>query len=318
MSSAETGINSKAMPYQTTSATRYAASELVEPSPDESVREVADLSGLPHLSPSERVNAAFWSSTDVVASYDNRQLLPVEVVILARYHAAISGRVLELGCGAGRLLGFLAMLSWEAHGIDISEAMIETCNRLYPEARAQIGDIATLEGVPNLPFDVVFAVDNVLDVFDEAGRRRVLANLRDRIGPDGLLIFSSHNLASREGDGFAGPRKPVTRRVRALLSMLANRKPSDIVRLARRVPGRLRNRRRLAQLQYSAPTHALINDHTHDYSMLLYYTRRDSQEQQLADLGYELLECLDAAGRPVSRNEVSRDPWLHYVAKPLA
>jgi SAM-dependent methyltransferase len=274
------------------------------------------LSGPPPPSPSERVNAEFWSSTDQIAAYESRELFPVEIVILARYYAAASGRVLELGCGAGRLLGFLATISREAHGIDISEVMVEKCNRLYPEASAQVGDIATLEGVPDLTFDAVFAISNVLDVFDDARRRQVLASLRDRIDPRGLLIISSHNLASREPGTLGVGRERISRRAGALLSMLCNRTPSELARLARRAPSRVRNRRRLAPLQYSTPTHAIINDHAHDYSMLLYYIDRDSQEQQLADVGYELLECLDVDGRPVPRNRVSRDPWLHYIARP--
>ena len=266
---------------------------------------------------SETVNTEFWVSTDPPPVYESRDLFPVEVVVLARYNAVASGRVLELGCGAGRVLGFLATISREAYGIDISEAMIDRCNSLYPEARAQVGDIATLEGVPDLTFDAVFAVSNVLDVFDDARRRQVLAAIRDRINPEGLLIFSSHNLASRETDSLGRPRdEGKLGRAGALLSMLANRPPAEIARLARRAPGRLRNRRQLAPLQYSTPTHAIINDHTHDYSMLMYYVDRDSQEQQLDELGYDLLECLDVDGRPVGRGQVSQDPWLHYIARP--
>jgi SAM-dependent methyltransferase len=282
----------------------------------DATRGTEDLSETARLSTSERINTEFWSSTDQIAPYETRVLLPVEVVVLARFHEAVSGRVLELGCGAGRLLGYLATLSREAHGIDISEAMVHKCNSLHPTARAQVGDIATLDGVPDLTFDAVFAINNVLDLFDDVRRRQVLARLRDRIDPQGLLIFSSHNLASREGDALAAGREPTSRRARALLSMLGNRTPSEIARLARRAPARVRNRRRLAPLQYTTPTHAVINDHAHDYSMLLYYIDRHSQEQQLAEAGYELLECLDVDGRPVHRNMVSRDPWLHYVATP--
>ena len=59
----------------------------------------------------------------------------------------------------------------------------------------------------------MLALDNVLDVFDDAERRRVLADLRALLAPDGLLIFSSHNLAyvdrAAPGDGIGadGPGK---------------------------------------------------------------------------------------------------------------
>jgi SAM-dependent methyltransferase len=266
------------------------------------------------LTPSDQlqVNASAWQRGDHVAEYANRRLLPVEVVILVRYREALSGRTLELGCGAGRILGYVAQLGGEAHGIDISAAMVEHCRSRYPAAHTRVGDLADIGRSAEGPFDAVLALDNVLDVFDDGERRRVLGDLRALLGPDGLLMFSSHNLAYVDRGALpAGGRGSVGR----LLGEVASRPPSNVARAIRRIPGRRRNRKRLGPLERRGDGYAIINDSAHDFALLHYYIGRDAQDRQLHETGFELLECLDADGRTVDPGELHPDPWLHYVAR---
>jgi SAM-dependent methyltransferase len=235
-------------------------------------------------------------------------------MILIRYREVIAGRALELGCGTGRVLGYLGMISGQALGIDVSLAMVERCRAAYPEVEVRVGDIAQLD-LAKHSFDVIFALANVLDVFDLQMRERVLRDIRDLLVPEGLLIFSSHNLDSVEpsGGGSSSQRRRV-RHAAALLLEATNFPPRQAPQLARRLLVRRRNRRRLAPLQYKAEGHAMINDQAHDFSLLHMYIQRDEQERQLKDAGYELLECLDVDGIPVEPGTKSRAPWLHYVA----
>jgi SAM-dependent methyltransferase len=270
------------------------------------------------LTPSDQlqVNASAWQRGEHVAEYANRRLLPVEVVLLVRYRDVLSRRTLEVGCGAGRILGYVAQLGGEAHGIDISPAMVEHCHSRYPAADTQVGDLADISRSAEGPFDAVLALDNVLDVFDDAERRRVLADLRGLLAPDGLLMFSSHNLAyidrgaRRDAGSTASPG-----RVRGLLSEVVSRPPSNVARAVARIPGRRRNRKRLGPLQRRGDGYAIINDSAHDYALLHYYIGRDDQERQLHETGFELIEALDADGGSVGPGQPNPDPWLHYVAR---
>src|SRR5579875_2423465 len=90
-------------------------------------------------------NVERWRALRQVERFAHRRLAPVEVVILARYREALSGRVLELGCGAGRIIGYLLALGGEVHGIDISPRMVERCRRAYPGANVREGDLRALE-----------------------------------------------------------------------------------------------------------------------------------------------------------------------------
>lgn len=253
-------------------------------------------------------NVRRWQTGNFVASFANRVLRPAEVVILARYREALSGRVLEIGCGAGRVLGYLLELGAEAYGIDVSARMVSYCRERYPAATVVVGDMANLPAGLEGPFDAIFGSYNVIDVLDDPGRRALLAELRERLAPTGLLIFSSHNLAYAEA-------RPAASRPRRLRSEL-DRPMSELIAFPWRLPARVRNRRRLALLERRASDYAILNDEALDYGLLHYYIRRDDQSSQLEQLGYELVECLDLEGRSVRAGQAAAYcPELHYVAR---
>jgi hypothetical protein len=82
------------------------------------------------------------------------------------------------------------------------------------------------------------------------------------------------------------------------------------------MPRRLANRRRVRRLERVEPGYAMLNDEAHDHAFLHYYISRDDQVKQLADHGFELLECLDLDGEPVAAGEAApASPELHYLAR---
>lgn len=260
----------------------------------------------------ERVNRRVWERGSYVGDYANRRLLAVEVLLLVRYRSALSNRPLEVGCGAGRILGYLAELGPDAHGIDISEAMVAHCRAAYPAAHVTVGDLGNVGTSVEGRFSAVLAMDNVLDIYDDAERRRVLGDLKELLEPDGVLIFSSHNLDHREGHSTAARSSS---RVRELAWKAASRPIGEVVRVGVRMPQRIRNRRRLAPLERREEDHAIINDEAHDYGLLHYYIGRDAQARQLSEIGLELAECVDLDGHALGPGKPSAAPWLHYVAR---
>lgn len=246
--------------------------------------------------------------------------MPVEVVVLLRHRDALSRRVLEIGCGAGRVLGYLVAIGGEVHGIDISPPMVEFCRRRYPEAEVRVGDLRAFADLDDRsaavdrPWDAIVAFDSVLDVLDDGERRRVLSGLRTLIAPGGVLMFSSHNLSHVDASADADRGSQAL----GLLTELLDHPPAKIARAVARLPRMIRNRRALAPLQRQADDHAILNDEAHDWGLLLYYIRREDQERQLVELGYEPVECLDTEGHVLAAGEPgAAHPWLHYIARPL-
>ena len=140
-------------------------------------------------------NSSVWSERNFVGNYATRALRPPEVVLLLRHAESLAGRVLELGCGAGRITGYLGARGGEVLGIDISPAMIDYCRKQYPELAFELGDLSDLSAHPDRSRDVVVAEFNVLGVLDDVERKRVLREIQRILSDDGLLIFSAHNLA---------------------------------------------------------------------------------------------------------------------------
>ena len=246
-------------------------------------------------------NDSIWLGGERVAGYATRSLRPVEVVVLVRHREALSGRVLELGCGAGRLTGYLAEISGAVHGIDISAEMVAYSRKRYPSATFSQGDLRDLASIDQGPWDAVVAAYNVIDVLSDSARSDALDGIARLLSPGGLLIMSSHNraIASHLGD----PLRLRGRSFRDAVSILVS------------LPRWRRNRRRLVAFERTEADYAILNDAAHEFSALHYYITRDRQQTQLEAHGFVLLECLDLEGRSVGPGVSSSSPELHYIAR---
>jgi SAM-dependent methyltransferase len=248
------------------------------------------------------LNRTVWAEGRFVRSYAHRQLRPVEVLLLLRYHDEFRGRVLELGCGAGRLTGYLAELASEAYGIDLSSAMIAESRARYPQATFIEGDIRNLSHFDDGSLDIVFGSCNILDIFGDAERRETLREIHRVLRPGGLLMMSAHNRAHLSS--MRGP------------THLASGHPLRVARDALKVPGRVVRHRRLAALERQEPGYAIVNNAAHDYSLVHYFITRDAQFRQLEDEGFEPLECLDEDGKILEPGDnAAYCLELHYVAR---
>ena len=256
---------------------------------------------------SDEANVEFYAQAPLVREYANRSLRPVEALTMLRHHDQLSGRVLEAGCGAGRVIGYLTMTAADAYGIDVSQGMIDYCRETYPGGNFQVGDVRAVHELEAAPFDAVLAMFNMLDALDDADRNLALSSMFDALVPGGLLFMSSHNRAF--GPQVVGP-------VAEAAGFVRNRDPKRLLRTVPRLPKQVRNHRRVRRFALDRPEYALLNDPAHDYSLLHYYMWREDQEKQLADHGFEVLECLDLDGNvlpPGERAEACSE--LHYVAR---
>ena len=69
-------------------------------------------------------------------------------------------------------------------------------------------------------------------------------------------------------------------------------------------------------MQRDEPGYAIVNDSAYNFSLLHYYLSRDAQQQQFADHGFELIDCLDIDGRWVGPGEPAPGSVeLHYAAR---
>lgn len=103
-------------------------------------------------------------------------------------------RVLELGCGSGRILAALAGQVPELHGVDSSEDALTLARARLPASVAlHRGAMETFEVGSDfdrvlIPFNGIYCLPDVESV------RRTFVQVRNALAPEGLLVF----------DGYAG------------------------------------------------------------------------------------------------------------------
>ena len=244
-----------------------------------------------------------WRSGSLLRRYRGRNLRPAERELFGRHAGKLAGRVLELGCGGGRITGHLIERASAVRGVDIAERMVGFCRRRYPEATFAQGDLREPDSWGAGPWDAIVAGWALIDVLDDADRGSFLDSAHRRLLAGGLLIFSSHNLASAQ-------------RLKGPLGGIAIDNPVSVASQLLRLPRSVANHRRLARWERREADYAILNPAAHDFSLLHYYISRDAQERQLARHGFELLECVDAAGAEVPRGGQALDsPELHYAAR---
>ena len=96
-------------------------------------------------------------------------------------------RVLDAGCGTGRVAIELARRGHDVIGIDADPDMLVTARAKAPEITWLDGDIAEPPDVGS-PFDVVLLAGNVMIFLGPGTEERVVGGLAERLAPGGLLV----------------------------------------------------------------------------------------------------------------------------------
>ena len=101
-------------------------------------------------------------------------------------------RILDAGCGPGRLGGYLAAAGHDVVGVDVDPVLIEAAEHDHPGPRWLVGDLAELDlpscGITQ-PFDVIVSAGNVMTFLAPSTRVQVLTRLRAHLAVDGRAVI---------------------------------------------------------------------------------------------------------------------------------
>lgn len=100
-------------------------------------------------------------------------------------------RVLDGGCGPGRVGAELAARGHTVVGVDVDPVLIDAAKIDHPGSEWLVGDLAELDlaarGVTG-PFDVAVVAGNVLTFLAPGTEVEVLTRLGAHVGPDGRVV----------------------------------------------------------------------------------------------------------------------------------
>lgn len=106
-------------------------------------------------------------------------------------------RVLDIGCGQGRLLTALAEKQVEYLGVDNSATLIQEAKKNYPERRFIRGDALRLDDIPDTDFNYVFCLGALQHIPSQKLRAAALEEMRNKLSPQGRIIIRVGNLWGR-------------------------------------------------------------------------------------------------------------------------
>lgn len=122
---------------------------------------------------------------------------PFDRAVLALYADLVRGaplgnatRVVEIGCGPGRITAYLAGLGLDMVGIDLSPAMIEQARGRYPDLDFRIGEMTALD-LPSGSAAGLVAWYSLIHI-PPVEHPAVLAGFRRVLAPRGHLLLAFH------------------------------------------------------------------------------------------------------------------------------
>ncbi|WP_106401317.1 class I SAM-dependent methyltransferase [Actinocorallia populi] len=112
----------------------------------------------------------------------------------ARFCAALvppGSRILDAGCGTGRVMIRLAELGYDCVGVDLDESMLAVARKAAPDLPWFQADLAGFDpaalGIPG-DFDLVVAAGNIFPLLASGTEGEVARRLAAALKPGGLLV----------------------------------------------------------------------------------------------------------------------------------
>lgn len=101
-------------------------------------------------------------------------------------------RILDAGCGPGRVGGYLARAGHQVVGVDVDPVLIDAAAQEHPGPTWIVSDLAELDlsahGITE-GFDVIVSAGNVMTFLAPSTRKMVLANVHHHLAENGRLVI---------------------------------------------------------------------------------------------------------------------------------
>jgi len=124
----------------------------------------------------------------IAADFSNkRRFIPEDIKDLAGY--ALKGeRILDLGCGNGRLFQLFNKKNVDYYGVDISERLVKIAKINYPQGKFQTANALNLPFTDNF-FDRIYSISVLHNIPSKEFQLQYLMETRRILKPKGTLIL---------------------------------------------------------------------------------------------------------------------------------
>lgn len=116
-----------------------------------------------------------------------------EVSFLVHQYMKAGERILDLGCGNGRIAEVIDEIKGQYVGMDVSSKLVEQAQKLHPNQEFVVGSMMQLP-FEDASFDHVMMIASFHHIPSRAYRAQVLKEVRRILKPGGFLIMTNWNL----------------------------------------------------------------------------------------------------------------------------
>jgi SAM-dependent methyltransferase len=114
--------------------------------------------------------------------------IPFDRAMLGAFAELVDGPVADLGCGPGRITGYLAGLGVKAFGVDLSPGMVAIARREFPDLEFSVGSMNSLD-LADASLSGVVAWYSIIHTPPEL-LPQVFAEFRRVLAPGGHLLLA--------------------------------------------------------------------------------------------------------------------------------
>ncbi|MFH1822424.1 MAG: class I SAM-dependent methyltransferase [Patescibacteria group bacterium] len=103
-------------------------------------------------------------------------------------------KILDVGCGNGRLLKIIGDKDIQYLGVDNNEKLLSISKKKLPKYKFVLGDILELSKIPDINFNYIFCIALLHHLPGKDLRVAALKQLKNKVAPDGKIIITVWNL----------------------------------------------------------------------------------------------------------------------------
>lgn len=143
----------------------------------------------------ENIMVQLQKDYDIISKYFSHTRMNqwYEVSFLVDQYVEPGDRVLDLGCGNGRVADLLNGIKAQYVGVDASPQLIEIARTLHPENEFYVGSILQTDFADN-SFDHLMMIASFHHIPSQQYRLQTLAEAKRLVKPGGYIIVTNWNL----------------------------------------------------------------------------------------------------------------------------
>lgn len=132
----------------------------------------------------------------IAGHFSNTRSLLWDDLLSLQHYAKKGDRILDVGCGNGRLYQMFANLSTDYTGMDQSEELLAKAQEKFPGAHFVVGNMAETFPFENESFDSLYCIAAFHHLPTEELRIHALQEMKRVLKPGGKVIMTNWNAES--------------------------------------------------------------------------------------------------------------------------